>query len=82
MKIDDIITGAINHERDTGRAPRFVLLTSDEYDAVKAEAEAVLRFTNTRDAAPVIHGMTIVIEGARRHQTLNAAGVEMLRPNA
>lgn len=48
MQIDDIRMAALNHERDTGRKPSFVLLTQSEYSEIRLDAESM------RDASDII----------------------------
>lgn len=85
MQIDDIRISALNHERDTGRKPEFVLLTSAEYSELNREIEAMLGVRVSLDAVKTqpaeIYGLIVVIDGTRFHQTLADAGVELLRPN-
>lgn len=83
MKLDHIRLSALTHERDTGRKPAFVLLTSAEYAEINRDAEAMRVSLDAVKAHPAeINGLIVVIEGTRFHQTLNDAGVELLRPNA
>lgn len=84
MQIDDIRISALNHERDTGRKPAFVLLTSAEYAELKREAEAMSVMWAPLDAVKTqpseIDGLIVVIYDSRFHQALADAGVELLRP--
>ena len=82
MNLDDIRLAALNHMRDNYRRPKFVLLAAAEYDGIRASAKFARAFTHTGTADPEIDGMTVVIQGSRFHDTLERAGVEMLRPNA
>lgn len=83
MQIDDIRISALNHERDTGRKPAFVLLTSAEYEELNRDTEAMRVSLDAVKAHPAeINGLIVVIDGTRFHQTLADAGVELLRPNA
>lgn len=83
MRIDDIRISALNHERNTGRKPAFLLLTSAEYAEINRDAEAMRVSLDAVRAHPAeINGLIVVIKGTRFHRTLVDAGVELLRPNA
>lgn len=82
MRIDDIRISALNHERDTGRKPAFVLLTSAEYAEINRDPEAMRVSLDAVKAHPAeINGLIVMIDGTRFHQALADAGVELLRPN-
>lgn len=82
MNIDDILLAARNHRRKTNRNPKFVLLSAEQFDAIRADARATQAFTHYGAKDPEIDGMTVVISGSRFHDTLDKADVEILRPNA
>ena len=82
MQIDDIRMAALNHERDTGRNPSFLLLTQREYSEIRLDAESMRVWIDAARYHPAeIMGLIVVLEGTRFHESLEAAGVELLRPN-
>ena len=82
MQIDDIRMAALNHERDTGRKPSFLLLTQSEYSEIRLDAESMLVWVDAVRYHPAeIMGLIVVLDGTRFHESLEAAGVELLRPN-
>lgn len=82
MQIDDIRMAALNHERDTGRKPSFLLLTQSEYSEIRLDAESMRVWVDAVRYHPAeIMGLIVVLDGTRFHESLEAAGVELLRPN-